>query len=132
MALDEKDIVAEKLKSVTPVAETPRLADNAYEANYDVAKEHSSLYEQFGIDPGKHDPRVDEHMAKIWDYAKTVSTGKDKDSIVFEIIRLKNRLGSASLGEKSWSKVLNYVTYWGQMHDADDRMRELEHGARAH
>lgn len=130
MTLDEKDIVAEKTKSVTQTQEPERFADNTYEANYGLAKEHSVLYEQFGIEPGKHAPTVDEHMAKIWEYAKTVATGKDKDSIVFEVVRLKNRLGSASLGEKSWSKVLNYVTYWRQMRDADQRMRELDGSTR--
>lgn len=124
----EAEIVAEKVKSVAPTETISRTADNAFEANYDLAQEHSALYEQFGVDPGKHEPRVDEHLAKIWNYAKSVAAGKDKDSIVFEVVRLKNRLGSASLGERPWSKVLNYVTYWSQMREADQRMKELENG----
>jgi hypothetical protein len=122
----EAEIVAEKTSSV-PANTSPKVEDNAYEANFDLAKEHHLLYEQFGIDPSNHPSTVDTHMAKIWEYAKAVADSKDKDAIIFEVIRLKNRLGSASLGEKPWSKVLNYVHYWKQMREADSRLKELEH-----
>lgn len=123
----EAEIVASKVSTVAPAPGST--SDVAAETTYDIAKEHHHLYDQFGIDANKHDSRTDDQLAKIWDYAKATATGKDKDSIIFEVIRLKNRLGSASLGEKPWSKVLNYVTYWGQMREADSRMKELEHGS---
>lgn len=121
----EAEIVAEKVSSVK-LPEAAKLSDDFHEATPDLAKEHHWLYEQFGISPTDHSPNTDEQLARIWEYAKATATGKDKDSVLFEVIRLKNRLGSANLGEKAWSKVYNYVTYWKQMREADQRMKELE------
>ena len=85
-------------------------------------KEFKSLYDQFEVEPN---PRSDDALQKIWEYAKEIAPNKDKDSVVWEVIRLKNRLGSANLGDKPYAKVEAYVTAWFQMKQAEKRMEEL-------
>jgi hypothetical protein len=92
----------------------------------DQYKEYSSLYKQFNV--SEPSPRMDEAFQKIWEWAKASSVGKDKDSVLFEIIRLKNRLGSPSPGETPWAKVSNYVNVWRQAREASNRLAELENG----
>lgn len=86
--------------------------------------EHTKLYEYFGVKASN--ARADEALGKIWEYAKSVAANKDAESVAFEVLRLKSRLGAPSLGEKPWSRVEVYVNNWLRMREADKRMRELE------
>lgn len=84
--------------------------------------EFQSLYNQFDVEPSG---RVDDALKKIWDYAKEKSPNQDKDSILWEVIRLKHKLGSPNLGEKPYAKVEAYVTAYFQMKEAEKRMEEI-------
>lgn len=94
-------------------------------------KEHRPLYEHFGIREGySSTSRADDALAKIWQFAKAQAPAKDKDSIVFEVIKWKNKLGSPNLGDKPWAKLEIYATVWLQARKAEEQLQELEQTAK--
>lgn len=121
---------AEITKSLRPeVAPEQKVeVDQAELAGYGKDYEHTRLYDQFGINPSDRNPRVEEALGKIWDWAKKSSVGKDNDSVLYHIISLKNRLGSPAIGEPSYLKVLNYINVSNQMGELGSRLSEMERG----
>lgn len=87
-------------------------------------KEFRPLYDQFNVKV--ESDRHDKAFEAIWEWAKAHSPGKDKDSVLFEIIKLNNRLGSPNMGMKPYAKLENYVTVWKQHQMAEKRLRDLE------
>lgn len=93
----------------------------------DQYREHRPLYDRFGAREGS--ASTDRAFSQLWEYAKETAELKDKDSVMWEITKLMNRMGSASVGDKPWSKALVYVQTHRQMLQAEKRLKELEvHG----
>lgn len=90
--------------------------------------EHEALFDYFGLTRAvdRTNPRHNDALAKIWDWAKSNAENKDRDSVMFEIMRLKNRLGTPGIENNPYLKVEMYVKTWQQARDADERMREME------
>ena len=82
------------------------------------------LYQYFDM-PDKSS-RFDEILDKIWGWAKEQTQDQKKDSILYEVIRLKHRLGEPSIGEKPWAKILNYITIQNRVKEDELRLEELE------
>ena len=92
----------------------------------ELAKDFKPLYERFGAQPTE---RTDRIFKEIWDYAKGVADDpNDRDSILWQISRLSAKLGSPSMGEKPWTKIMSYVSTLNQMKRAENRLKEMDHG----
>lgn len=110
--------------NLSPVAQdtpTERADESAYigSANF----EFKPLYERYNA---AENPRTDRIFEQIWSWAKAQAPEKDKDSIMWEITKLSNRLGSAGVGEKPWTKVIAYVSTHNQMVESERRLRQME------
>lgn len=116
----EAEIVAEK-KPAEEIAIKDRPAPDTSLGNI---TDYTPLYNEFGV--LKPTPSIGEAMQKIWDYAKEVAPTKDRNAVMHEVIKLKNRLGSHSISEKPWAKVLNYVTIWHRQNQAKRQLKELD------
>jgi len=80
-------------------------------------KEYEGIKYLFSVD--NPSSRTDEYLRQIWDYAKEQATNKDRESIIWEVIRLKNKLGSPSLGENIFTRIINYITVYNR-HKQDE------------
>jgi len=111
-------------KVLTPVEiiDTPQDFDKKPEASISKETNHQPLYELFDITKSE---RIDSDLSLIWRYANEKAENKDKDSVLYEIIRLKNRLKSPDVGEKPYLRVLLYVREYMKMRDAEKKMGEL-------
>jgi hypothetical protein len=87
-------------------------------------KDYRPLFERFGAKEGV--PSTEKALKELWDYAKETAELKDRDSVMWEVTKLMNRMGSASIGDKPWSKALVYVQTHRQMMEAEKRLKELE------
>lgn len=74
---------------------------------------------------GEETPDVKQKLGKIWAWAQEQSPNKDKDSVLFEVIKLKNRLGEASIGEMPWSRLLNYISIANRIKEDEKKLEEL-------
>ena len=115
--MDESKIT----KSQEP--ETIKTEPDKIPDDFGKVKEFTTLYRLFGIK--EPTPRGDEALNKIWQYAKDVAPNKNRESIVWEIIRLKNRVGSSNFGDPTYSKIENYVDAYYNAKKADKIMQEL-------
>lgn len=88
-------------------------------------KEYKPLYERFGL-ADKAAPHVERNLAVIWQWAKDHAETKDKDAILWQVTKLANRIGDAPYGSAPYTKVLNYISEYNRMKQAEDRLRELE------
>lgn len=88
--------------------------------------EHEALKDVFKTN--EKSSRIDEYMSLIWDYAKNAAVNKDKESVIFEAIRLKNRLGSPSLGENPFTRVINYIKINNRMKNDERTLQEMTNG----
>lgn len=82
-------------------------------------REFESLKSLFDV--GDPSAKTNEYMQKIWDYAKENATNKDKESIIFEVIRLKNKLGSPNIGESMFTRIINYISVYNR-HKQDEML----------
>jgi hypothetical protein len=80
-------------------------------------KEYESLRSLFNVE--NRSSRSEDYLQKIWNYAKENASNKDRESIIFEAIRLKNRLGSPSIGESVFTRIINYITVYNR-HKQDE------------
>lgn len=92
--------------------------------NVSKIKDFEPLYQFFDV--GNPNPRLDEIMSKIWDWAKSQTSDSKKDNVIYEVIRLKHRLGEPSMGERPWAKLLNYITIQNRVKEDELRLDELE------
>ena len=83
---------------------------------------HKPLYELFDVEKSE---RVEQDLKSIWEYAKDRAENKDKDSVLYEVVRLKNRMKSPDVGEKPYLRVLLYVREYMKMRDAEKNMGDL-------
>jgi len=111
-------------EQVALTAEQPTevISENKIEAPITETKGHMPLYQLFDV--AKTD-RTEQDFSLIWEYAKSRAENKDKDSILYEVVRLKNRLKSPDIGEKPHLRVLLYVREYMKMREAEKRMEEL-------
>jgi len=63
--------------------------------------------------------RSKQYLEQIWQWGKDHSPNQDKESVKFEIIRLKNRLGSPTLSEGTFSRIINYIKVY-ERHKKDE------------
>lgn len=94
--------------ALTAETEEPKPIEQPSDGIGSNVKEYSPLYDHFGID--NHNPKVDSALNKIWEYAKSISEGKDKESILFTVIKLSHRVATSSLSNSSYRNLLMYVT----------------------
>lgn len=87
-------------------------------------REFKPLYDMFGIK--NESPRSDKAFGAIWEYAKAVAPSKDKDSVLFEVIRLKNKLGSPGIGNNPYYKLELYAKIWKQNRESEKQLHEME------
>ena len=104
------DVALPQAKPEAPISETPS---------------HASLYEMFEVD---RSPKVDEIFGKIWQYANEKAEGKDLDSIKLEVIKMKNKFGTAHIGEPPYAKVQRYVSAYYDLKKAENRLNEVSDG----
>lgn len=90
--------------------------------------EYNALFQHFGLDGmgDKQNPRYQQALGRIWTYAKSVAPSKDKDSVLFEVIRLGHRLGSPSVGQKPYAKMEMFAREWLKVREGEQRLKELE------
>ena len=86
-------------------------------------REFGPLYDKF---QATSNPRTDRIFEELWNWAKGQAPLKDKDSILWELTKLSNKLGSVHYGEKPWSKLISYVSTYNQMKDSETRLKEME------
>ena len=101
----------EKIEKTEPVASLKEYTP--YTPLYDIFKATSS-------------ERTKEVFEKIWAWASKSSPTKDVDSIKWEVVKLKNRLGSPQIGEPSYARVERWVSANNDLTKAEERMREME------
>ena len=119
--LMEEKIVA--LKPEEPAKEVSASQPSLGTIGETKIKEWKPLYSYFKIEENK---RNDGALAKIWEWAKEQSPDQHIDSILFEVIKLNNKLGSAGLGDNIYAKIENYVTIWRRFKEAETILKELE------
>lgn len=111
------------LSPPTPDAEQPKAVEpgDGIGSSY---KEYRPLYDHFNlrVEGARHDKALE----AIWEYAKAQSPGKDKDSILFEVMKLNNKLGSPNIGMRPYAKLENYVSVWKRFRQAEDQLKQLE------
>jgi hypothetical protein len=88
-------------------------------------KEYAPLYERFDVN-NRNDERINRNLEIIWKYAKERAETKDKDSILWEITKLRNKLGESPYGSASYSKILSYISTYNQMREAERMLKEME------
>ena len=116
-----KEIMSEQI-ALTAKQPTEVIKENKIEASISKDTNHQPLYELFDVTKSE---RIDQDLSLIWDYAKDRAENKDKDSVLYEVIRLKNRLKSPDVGEKPYLRVLLYVREYMKMREAEKRLEEL-------
>jgi len=88
------------------------------------ARPYLPLYEHFQCDD---DGKQDKAFETMWNWAKEKVGSDSKPLIILEMIKLSNRLGTPNLGEKSYTKLLNYITVSNQLNDTARTLKEMEH-----
>lgn len=89
---------------------------------------HKPLFDIFGLTRPSdlENTNHNKALAEIWDYAKQIAPNKDKESVLFEVMRLKSRLGKSGMENNPYLRVQMYVKSYNQMKQSEQRMRELE------
>jgi len=96
-------------------------ADIDIERNVETA-DFTPLYEQFNVEKA---PRVDKALGAIWEWAVKTAPNKDRESVIFEVIKLKHRLGTGNIGDKSYMNAWNYVTTYKRMTEDVKKLEEM-------
>lgn len=89
-------------------------------------KEYEPIRSLFNVE--NPTARTDEYLQRIWEYAKENAPNKDRESIIYEAIRLKNRLGSPSLGESVFTRIINYITVYNRHKQDEMLLSEMQNG----
>lgn len=111
--------------ALAPPSNTPSVApEKPGDGIGSASKEWKPLYQHFGIE--QETQRHDDALSKIWNWAKNNAESKDKDSIIFEVIKLNHKLGSPSLSNKPYSKLENYIGVVQRYKQAEEQLKELE------
>lgn len=116
MAMNEADLTTPNVETVSEVT-TPEMGIGE---NY---REFIPLYKHFGMEDSKGS---DKYLSEIWSYAKGQAISKDKDSIILEVIKLNNQLGSVGLGEQPYSKIYNYLTVMKQFKKVGKVLQDMK------
>ena len=114
--MDESSIVASPVESSTP-SKTPDMGIGA------LHKEFNPLYKHFSLEESK---ASDKALETIWEYAKSQSPSKDKDSIILQVIKFNHEIGSANIGEPVYAKMYRYLQVYRQFKDAGELMKEMK------
>jgi hypothetical protein len=117
MTMDESAITAQNSETTEPAK------DGEILPGLSVDKEFTALYKHFGVEPS---PRTDEALAEIWQYAKEQAPSKDRDSIILQVIKFNNELGSPGLGDSPYSKMYNYLVVYKQFKKAGKLLDDLK------
>lgn len=110
---------------VAPVVEsTEAPAEKIVDSVSSEYKEFTPLLDRFGLD--KKDNSRDNMMRDIWEWAKSRAEAKDKDSILWELTKLENRIGSPSGTDAPWTKMSTYISTYNRMRDAEEQLKKNE------
>jgi len=122
--MDEKAIVARtQPESVSEKTETTNRNENPDELGNVRIREWLPLYKYFNLDESEKHDRT---LAIIWEWAKKQAPNKDRDSILFEVIKLNNRLGSTGIGENPYAKIINYITVYNRYKESEEELKRIE------
>lgn len=121
--MDEQSITKAKAESVQEQEEA--VLETSKAGLGEKFKEWKPLYHFFDLD---EKPRHDEALSKIWFFAKRRAETPDKESVIWEVKKLINLVGSPSLGDPPYAKLEIYVDAWLRQREAEKIMREMEHG----
>ena len=89
-------------------------------------KAYTPLYDRFGISETK-DERVNRNLDVIWKWAEANSDVKDKDSVLWQVTKLSQKLGHVPHGSAPYVKILNYISEFNRMTEAENRLKEMIH-----
>lgn len=110
---------------VTSVPETENIEKTKPVASLKEHIPYTPLYDMF---QATNSERTKEVFEQIWDWASKSAPTKDVDAIKWEVVKLKNRLGSPHIGEPSYAKVERWVSAHNDLERAEGRMKEMENG----
>lgn len=113
--------------ALTPEVEPIEVHESQPESSIRETGEHIPLFDLFGGEKDNH--KLNDIYGQIWEWGKDQAPNKDTDSIKFEIIRLKNRLGSPTIGERSYHKVMMFIKTSKEIRQREQRLKELEYGS---
>ena len=116
MSMDESAIVTPEVSTTTPDSEIKGGIESTY-------KEFIPLYDHFNIEKSG---KTDIALSEIWEYCKSNSVNKDRDSIMLEVIRFDHELGTGSLSDRPYAKMLNYIKVYKQFRKAGNLLDELK------
>ena len=120
MEMSESAIVAKTQPDEVKTSEINPNPDHMGKIN---VKDWIPLYKYLNLDESI---KNDKALSQIWEWAKSQSPDQHNDSILWQIIKLNNKLGSAGLGENSYSKLFNYVTIWNRQKESEELLKDIE------
>ena len=120
MTMDESEITAKVNPPQAPIKELQPTDSINVGENY---KGWKPLYEHFNLeDIGKDDKQLE----KIWEWAKKTAGTENKNMIQLELIKLSNKLGTVNIGDKPYTKILNWITDSNQLNETAQTLKDLE------
>jgi len=123
MAMDEDKITAETQPKEYEGTKDPIRIENPDYLGKVKLKEWRPLYEHFKLEESINN---DKALSKIWAWARSQAQDQKTNSILWEVIKLDHKLGSAGLGNNVYSKIENYITVWNQFHESEKLLKEME------
>jgi hypothetical protein len=120
MVMDEAAIIK---KTQPKIEEPPHREENPDYLGKIKLKEWRPLYDYFKLDESD---RNDQALSKIWQWAKEQAPEKGTDTILFEVIKLNNKLGSSGYGDNAYAKIENYITIWNRQRETEQELKEME------
>lgn len=115
--------------TITPqtVEDTPPVGDvsrDSAEISSEISdKSYKSLYGHFGLDESEH---AEKQMKMIWDYASKLAGSKDKDEVIWQVVKLNHKIGQGDGRTKDHVKLAQYITAWKRMEEAEKVVRGME------
>lgn len=89
-------------------------------------QEWKPLLEVFGLDDSSS---YDEALKDIWEYARKVSNLTSSEDIKWQVRKLMADLGTGDAGERSYTKLLNYVHVCNRLENDKELKRKMEDNA---
>lgn len=114
-------ITPRAVKDTTPTDDTSR--DSAEISPEISDKSYKALYDHFGLDESEH---ADKQLQAIWEYASKMSNSKDKDEVIWQVVKLNHKIGQGDGRTKDHVKLSQYITAWKRMEEAERVVKDME------
>lgn len=111
----------------TDVETTDNSRDNAELSSEYTDSSYKSLLKHFDLEESES---TNKHMKTIWDYASKLAGSKDKDDVIWQVIKLNHRVGQGDGRTRDHVKLVSYITAWKRMEDAENMVKEMETNGR--